>query len=205
MGWLTLFLILQGIRYYEQKQFANTHEMNKEENEEDEIVGHLIIDDEIPIIEYDKMLTRCAETISDSLILNEDETEGEGDASGLKDQLINELNRRVHTENSIYETGKRLRKRYFSSCRWYLIFWSTKFTLTVWHGHSANKIVYDCLAKLIAAPNKSMMQSLRLRDPISGIIVSVESSRQYGKFSSTVSVTIIHMFTRSQDTTKLCD
>ena len=110
MGWLTLFLILQGIRYHEQKQFARTHKTNKEESEEDEIVGHLIIDDDIPLIEDGKR-ARCAKTIPDSLIINEDKTEGEMDASGLIDQLINELNRRVRTENSIYETGEKPSKR----------------------------------------------------------------------------------------------
>ncbi len=111
MGWLTLFLILQGIRYFEQKQFTSTHNTNKEGSEEDEIVGHLIIDDDDPLIEDSKM-TRCATTIPDSLVINEDK-EGEIDASGLKDKLVTELKRRVRTENSIYETGKKPSKRLF--------------------------------------------------------------------------------------------
>lgn len=127
MGWLTLFLILQGIRYYEQKNFASTHKTNKEETEEDEIVGHLNNDD-IPLIEDGKR-ARCAKTIPNSLIINEDKTEREMDESGL--------NRRIRTENSIYETGEKPSKRYVSSFRWYLISWSTQSTLTVWHGHSA--------------------------------------------------------------------
>jgi hypothetical protein len=111
MGWLTLFLILQGIRYHEQKQFASTHKTNKEESEEDEIVGHLIMDNDIPLIEDGKR-ARCVKTIPDSLIINEDKTEGGMDASGLKDQLINELNRRVRTEKSfIEETGEKPSKR----------------------------------------------------------------------------------------------
>ena len=128
MGWLTLFLILQGIRYYEQKNFASTHKTNKEETEEDEIVGHLNIDDDFPLIEDGKR-ARCAKTIPNSLIINEDKTEREMDESGL--------NRRIRTENSIYETGEKPSKRYVSSFRWYLISWSTQSTLTVWHGHSA--------------------------------------------------------------------
>jgi len=109
MGWLTSFLILQGIQYYEQIQFASTHPAEKEEKEEDDEVGHLIIDDGIPIVEGDK-LTQCAGSSSNSLIVNENKTEEEKNASELKDQLKIEVIRRDLTENSnsIYEIGKKL-------------------------------------------------------------------------------------------------
>ena len=109
MGWLTLLFILQGFQYYEQIQFANTHPAEKEETEEDDEVGHLIIDDSIPIIEEDK-LTQCAGTSSTSSIINENKTEEEKHACVLKDQLIKEFIRRdlPANSNSIYETGKKL-------------------------------------------------------------------------------------------------
>jgi hypothetical protein len=85
------------------------------------------------------------------------------------------------------------------------MFWSTQFTLVVWHGHSARRIMYNCLKKTIAP--KSMMQSLQLRDPIRilcGIIVSGEPSHRHGTFPPPISVAMIQ-FIDSQDTTKPCD